>query len=134
MAHPILTDAVTRFLDDLGTFEARATEMEYTDTDLLWELLDRTKENFRRTLEAIAAVRDEAARLRAADVETIRTCFGMTSAEGRELSAQLVVSLGEGAFTDDALCKLSALHCDRAAKAPRDRIEIEPPANDDSPA
>jgi hypothetical protein len=56
-------------------------------------------------LEAIAAVRDEAAGVRVADVETIRTCFSMTSAQGRELSAQLVILLGEGAFTDEALCK-----------------------------
>ena len=90
---------------ELISFEASATEIEYTDTDPLWELLDRTKADFQGTLEAIAAVRDEAAGVRVADVETIRTCFSMTSAQGRELSAQLVILLGEGAFTDEALCK-----------------------------
>ena len=83
MAHPILTDAVTRFPDDLGTLEVRAAQIEYTDTDLLWELRDRTKADFQGTLEAIAAIRDAATRLRKADIETIRTCLGMTGREGR---------------------------------------------------
>jgi hypothetical protein len=64
----------------------------------------------------MAAIHQEAARLRAADIAQIHECYGTQSERGRELASELVASLGVVAFTDDAVCKLAGLHADQVTR------------------
>jgi hypothetical protein len=98
MAHPNLDSAVDRLLDEIAGFEAKAAATEFTDTDILWDLLDLARADLREAQAVVAAIHQEATRLRAADIAQIHECYGTQGEKGRELASELVASLGVAAF------------------------------------
>ncbi|MGN8119957.1 hypothetical protein [Labrys sp. 22185] len=118
MAHPLLADAVNRFVQTLSEFESNAADDQVTDTGALWSLLEQGRQDLRSALQACDAMHEEAERLRRADAEAIRDLLGFESPAGQQSILELVQLLGQSAFTDDALCKLVAIQADQHASRP----------------
>ena len=113
MAHPILSAAVERALATFDQIESETGPLQNQAMQRLWAKIDAVRDDLRLTLESVGSIQHEQARLRQLDEDYLREPFCGAALEGVGAAVKLLRLLGTSAFTDDALCKLAALHADQ---------------------